>query len=115
MLYCPSQIVCPLVGVCTAWFNDQKFCILPTQCIYVFCVDFRTNSDYFPMYCIIHMIQCSSFSLVTRLWVEQTRVQFLAEARNFSFLKASRLAQGPSATYSVGTQRSLLLSQAARV
>jgi len=23
------------------------FCVLPTQCIYVFCVDLRTNSDYF--------------------------------------------------------------------
>ena len=23
--------------------------VLPTQCIYVFCVDLRTNSDYFPI------------------------------------------------------------------
>ena len=23
--------------------------LLPTQCIYVFCVDLRTNSDYFPI------------------------------------------------------------------
>jgi len=29
-------------------FNIHKFCVLPTQCIYVFCVDLRTNSDYFP-------------------------------------------------------------------
>jgi hypothetical protein len=28
-------------------FNIQKFYVLPTQCIYVFCVDLRTNSDYF--------------------------------------------------------------------
>ena len=28
-------------------FNIQQFCVLPTQCIYVFCVDLRTNSDYF--------------------------------------------------------------------
>ena len=27
----------------------KKFYVLPTQCIYVFCVDFRTNSDYFPI------------------------------------------------------------------
>ena len=28
--------------------QDQiKFYVLPTQCIYVFCVDLRTNSDYF--------------------------------------------------------------------
>jgi hypothetical protein len=29
-------------------FNIQKFYVLPTKCIYVFCVDLRTNSDYFP-------------------------------------------------------------------
>jgi len=28
-------------------FNIQQFSVLPTQCIYVFCVDLRTNSDYF--------------------------------------------------------------------
>ena len=28
-------------------FNIQQFYDLPTQCIYVFCVDLRTNSDYF--------------------------------------------------------------------
>ena len=27
----------------------NRFCVLPTQCIYVFCVDLRTNSDYFPI------------------------------------------------------------------
>jgi hypothetical protein len=27
----------------------QNFYFLPTQCIYVFCVDLRTNSDYFPI------------------------------------------------------------------
>jgi len=30
-------------------FNIQQFYILPTQCIYVFCVDLRTNNDYFPI------------------------------------------------------------------
>jgi hypothetical protein len=33
----------------TARFNIHKFYVLPTQCIYVFCVDLRTNSDYFPI------------------------------------------------------------------
>ena len=28
-------------------FNIQQFHVLPTQYIYVFCVDLRTNSDYF--------------------------------------------------------------------
>ena len=30
-------------------FNIHKFHVLSTQCIYVFCVDLRTNSDYFPI------------------------------------------------------------------
>jgi len=30
-------------------FNIQQIYVLPTQCIYVFCVDLRTNSDYFPI------------------------------------------------------------------
>ena len=31
-------------------FNIQQFYVLSTQCIYVFCVDLRTNSDYFPIH-----------------------------------------------------------------
>ena len=30
-------------------FNIQQFYVLSTQRIYVFCVDLRTNSDYFPI------------------------------------------------------------------
>ena len=30
-------------------FNIHQFYVLPTHCIYVFCVDLRTNSDYFPI------------------------------------------------------------------
>jgi len=30
-------------------FNILQFYVLPTHCIYVFCVDMRTNSDYFPI------------------------------------------------------------------
>ena len=30
-------------------FNIQQFYVLPTQCISVFCVDLRINSDYFPI------------------------------------------------------------------
>ena len=29
--------------------NIQQFYVLPIQCIFVFCVDLRTNSDYFPI------------------------------------------------------------------
>ena len=30
-------------------FNIKQFYVLPTQCTYVFCVDLRTNSNYFPI------------------------------------------------------------------
>jgi len=30
-------------------FKINQFYVLPTQCIYVFCVDLRTNSHYFPI------------------------------------------------------------------
>jgi len=30
-------------------FNIQQFYVLATQFIYVFCVDLRRNSDYFPI------------------------------------------------------------------
>jgi hypothetical protein len=30
-------------------FNIKQLYVLPTQCTYVFCVDLRTNSDYFPV------------------------------------------------------------------
>jgi len=30
-------------------FTIHQFYVLPTQCTYVFCVDLRTNSDYFPI------------------------------------------------------------------
>ena len=66
-LYVPHSGHCmyrTLVTICTAqWsvyvphsghymyqqFNNQQFHVLPTQCIYVFCVDLRTNSHYFPI------------------------------------------------------------------
>ena len=39
----------PVVTICTTRFNTQQFHILPTHCIYVFCVYLRTNSDHFPI------------------------------------------------------------------
>ena len=52
-LFYNPDVVCLLRG--TDWifiyrqFNIQQFYVLPTHCIYVFCVDLRTNSDYFPI------------------------------------------------------------------
>jgi hypothetical protein len=34
---------------CVFLLNIQQFRVLPTHCIYVFCVDLRTNSHYFPI------------------------------------------------------------------
>jgi hypothetical protein len=40
----------PVFALCTKGFEIYKEShILPTHCIYVFCVDLRTNSDYFPV------------------------------------------------------------------
>jgi hypothetical protein len=43
-------------------FNIQQFSVLPAQYIYVFCVDLRTNSDYFP---ISHFYEFHSFSVTS--------------------------------------------------
>ena len=47
-----SLYVPPVVVICTCTtsltFNSPTH-VWPTQCIYVFCVDLRTNSDYFPI------------------------------------------------------------------
>jgi hypothetical protein len=32
-------------------FNNKKFYVLPAKWIYVYCVDLRTNTDYFPLQC----------------------------------------------------------------
>ena len=38
-----------VVTIYTARFNIQLFYVLPTECIYVFCVDLRQTADYFPI------------------------------------------------------------------
>jgi len=40
-----SALQSPVVITRNTKFNIQQFYVLPTQCIYVFCVDLRTNSD----------------------------------------------------------------------
>jgi hypothetical protein len=42
-------LCCPLVSAHTARFVIHQFYVLPTQCVYVFCVGLETNSDYFPI------------------------------------------------------------------
>jgi len=42
------EILCAVI-ICTARFNIQQLYALPTQCIYVFCVDLRINTNFFPI------------------------------------------------------------------
>ena len=44
-----SELSGQVVGTRSTRFNIQLFYVLPTECMYVFCVDLRTNSDYFPI------------------------------------------------------------------
>ena len=46
---CVVSLQSPVVTICTARFNIQQFYVLPTEYIYVFCVDLIINSDYFPI------------------------------------------------------------------
>ena len=38
-----------VLRIYTTRFTVKISYVLPTQCVYVFCVDLRTNSDYFPI------------------------------------------------------------------
>ena len=76
------------VTICTTTFDIQKFCILPTQCIYVCCVDLRTNSHYFPIQhyltgfynwdgvCLLRSTDCIllSFKALSSVW-QQTATE----------------------------------------
>jgi len=46
----PEQLVVAPFCILTMYrqFNIQQFYVLPTQCIYVFCVDLRTKQPLFP-------------------------------------------------------------------
>ena len=39
----------PVVIICTIKCNMQQLYVLPTQCIFVFCMDLKTDSDYLPI------------------------------------------------------------------
>jgi hypothetical protein len=43
-----KHFIGPWVNLGTQRFSNKIFYFLPKQCIYVFCTDLRTNSDYFP-------------------------------------------------------------------
>jgi len=47
LLYCAHQG--PMVTILTTRFSVKKFYVLRTKCIYIFCTDLKTNSDYFPI------------------------------------------------------------------
>ena len=47
--HCILSLLKPKTFFMYQQFNIQQFYVLSTHCIYVFCVDLRTNSDYFPI------------------------------------------------------------------
>ena len=47
MEYCLTKPLKPSGHYTYRPFDITQFHVLPTQCFYVFCVDLRTNSDYF--------------------------------------------------------------------
>ena len=47
LFFCLCNLVQPSGHYMYRQFNIEQFYVLPTQCIYVFCVDLKTNSDYF--------------------------------------------------------------------
>jgi len=48
-LYKEFKLLKPKTYFAYHQLNTQQFYVLPTQCVYVFCVDLRRNSDYFPI------------------------------------------------------------------
>jgi hypothetical protein len=76
-----------VVTLCTTRFDIHKLHFLPTQCIYVFCVDLRTNSDYFTVQheltgfynrdgvCLLRGTFCPHSVFVCFVWIwEQTAI-----------------------------------------
>ena len=68
-----------MVTICTAQFNIQQFYVLPTQCIYVFCVDLRTNSDYtsqdfgtWKVYCFSNVTFHAEFKYAIKIFPSPT-------------------------------------------
>ena len=64
-------------------FNIQKLYVLPTQCIYVFCVDLRTNSDYFTIRAAL--TDCSSHQSNCHIQLTQHMLLSSNSATCFSF------------------------------
>ena len=58
-----------MITLYTGRFNIQQFYVLPTQCIYVFCVDLRINSDYLKVGhpCCVYQTEVYSIKLSTQL------------------------------------------------
>jgi len=76
-------------SLCTTRFNIQTFYALSTQCIYVSCVDIRTNSDNFvneteSVYRAVRAEYCNTgrfimFSMITNIYNKKTKGPTLIE------------------------------------
>jgi hypothetical protein len=49
MINCTLIIYNQVVAICTTTFNVNKFCVLRTEWIYVFCMDPTVYSEYVPI------------------------------------------------------------------
>jgi hypothetical protein len=72
-------------------FNIQQFYVLPTQCIYVFCVDLRTNSDYFTVqHWLVGFYNWDGVCLLCGTdWVYIIRVYFYLQTDSYFVLPSS--------------------------
>ena len=65
-------------------FNIQQFYVLPTHCIYVFCVNLRTNSHYSPYnincYCGFESRWCLIICVLRMFRFVQTEVSALGRS-----------------------------------
>ena len=71
-------------------FNIQQFYVLLTQCIYVFCVDLRTNSDYFPISPEMSWPSVALYGLLNilpRKWDCNIKTDLRRRGREFVILK----------------------------
>jgi hypothetical protein len=104
-----------VVTICTTKFNISKLYVLPTQCIYVFWVDLRRNSDYFTVQykligfynrdgvCLLRGTFCPHSVFMCFMWIwEQTAIISLYSINWLVFITETKcLLRGTFCPHSV--------------
>jgi len=73
-----------VVTIYTASFNIHKFYVLPIRCIYAFCVDLRTKSDYLFIY--LYSIKLRGFIAKIECLLRGTNWVFKSDRYLFTYL-----------------------------